>query len=94
MCLQELRFGSSGIREIYNRCQSNREALQETLESLDVKVEAPRGSLDLVIEDVQLSKTTQAGLGLKRLGGDSYLATVQLGVTKQDVTKLASKLVN
>lgn len=94
MCLQELRFGSSGIREIYSRCQFNREALQETLESYDVKVEAPRGSLDLVIEDVQLSKTTQVDLGLKRLGGDSYLATVQPGVTKQDVTKLAGKLVN
>lgn len=63
MCLHELRFGSSGIREIYSQCQSNREALQETLESHDVKVEAPRRSLDLVIEDFHLSKTTQVNLG-------------------------------
>lgn len=93
MCLQELRFGSSGIRQIYSRCQSNREALQETLKSQGVKVEAPPGSLDLVIKDVHLSKTTLTDMGLKRLKNDSYLATVQPSVTKQDVTALTGRLI-
>lgn len=59
MSLQELCFGSSGIREIYSQCQVNREALQETIESHDVKVEGPASSLDRVIKDAHLSKSIE-----------------------------------
>lgn len=94
MCLQELRFGSSGIREIYSRCQSNRKALQETLESHNIKVKAPHGSLDLVIEGVHLPKTAQVDLGLKLLSRSSYLATVQPSATKGDATRLAGTFIS
>ena len=77
MCLKELRFGSSGIRDVYGRCQSNREALCGMLHRFGVKVDAPRGSLDVIIESHQsLSESTQKVFGLRHLTKNLYLATV------------------
>ena len=93
VCLQELRFGLSGIREIYRRCQSNRDVLQKILHGLGVSIGIPHGSLDMIIKNCHLPESARMTLGLKRLNDNSYLATMQPSVTIQDAIKLANELI-
>ncbi|KAH9873931.1 hypothetical protein IAQ61_004558 [Plenodomus lingam] len=93
MYLQELRFGSTGIREVYRRCMSNREMLQEVLQHCEIKADAPSGSLDLIIEcPTRLCESTRTEFGLRQLTKSSYLATVQPSATIHDALKLGSVL--
>jgi hypothetical protein len=95
MCLQELRFGSSGIRDIYARCQSNRDALCGMLRRFEVNFDTRYGSLDIIVESrYPLSESIQNTLGLRHLRKNSYLATVQPSATLQDAVRLVTALAN
>lgn len=92
MCLQELRFGASGLRGIYLRCANNRRTMGNLLASRGVKVEAPPFSLDLIIHNVSLSTSSLKQWGLVSLSEGSYLLTVQPSITVSDVQGLLHDL--
>lgn len=49
VCLQGLRFGNLGIREIYRKCEHNRRMFYNTLLTRNIAVETPPASLDMII---------------------------------------------
>lgn len=93
LCLQELRFGDSGLRDIYESCALKRLALIDELRTMNVSFYAQEASLDLKI-DVACSSTAikLTELGAKALGKGKFLLTVQPSVQLEDFESLLSLL--
>lgn len=97
VALQELRFGASGMRDIYARCAVNRQILCDLLMKQDVsealRVEIPRESLDLIIhvnENLveKFSPSFQGKWGFVKVGNGKYLMTMQPSVKPRHLEEL------
>jgi hypothetical protein len=87
-CLQELRFGSSGLRQIFHQCASNRMVLGRILRAHGVDFEMPPFSLDIVIRSERITPSICERWGIKRLADERCLLTVQPSVTNLDLQGL------
>lgn len=87
--LQEARFGSNAMREIYEECEMNRQALREKLIELNIPVETPPASLDLIVRPRCLPKLSlRRKWGLVTLDDGAILITAQPSVTNHHVESL------
>ncbi|KAI4270564.1 MAG: hypothetical protein L6R38_007094 [Xanthoria sp. 2 TBL-2021] len=91
--LQERRFGTSGMRNVYARCSENRDTLFEMLRSCNVRCERPPASLDLLISfDNKLPASLWLKWGCTRRKDGSYLLTMQPSVSASDVMEVAKSI--
>lgn len=96
VCLQDIRFGLDGCRQIYRQCSENRQALYTALVEHEVAAEMPIESLDLIVSPGRrLSCHVQRRMGLVALQNrraNSYLLTVQPSVTTDDMKSLVKAI--
>ncbi|KAI4130883.1 MAG: hypothetical protein LQ338_001480 [Usnochroma carphineum] len=91
--LQELRFGISGVRDVYARCSKNRDTLFEMLRSCNVACERPSASLDLIIYlDKELPAALWRKWGCIRRKDGSLLLTLQPSVSASDILGVAKSI--
>ncbi|KFY36069.1 hypothetical protein V494_05331 [Pseudogymnoascus sp. VKM F-4513 (FW-928)] len=94
ICLQDIRFGLDGCRQIYRQCSEKRQALYSALVEHEVATEMPVESLDLIVSPGRsLSCLEQKRMGLVELHdhrANSYLLTVQPSVTTDDMKYLVN----
>lgn len=102
VALQELRFGTSGMRDIYARCAVNRQILCDLLMKLDVseavRIETPRESLDLIIKVnenlvAKIAPNIQEQWGLIQIGRGKYLMTMQPSVKPTHLEGLVKQFI-
>lgn len=93
LCLQELRFGHRGLRDIYESCALKRLRLIHELRAMNVSCSAHEASLDLNIDIT--SASTMKGLtelGAKALGNGKFLLSIQPSVQLEDFMSLLNLL--
>ncbi|WP_183155103.1 pyridoxal-dependent decarboxylase [Mycobacterium kansasii] len=92
---QERRFGSHGMREVYERCADNRQLLQDALRQCNIRVHAPPMCLDLIVNlPSSLPFSVQQRWGMVPIGSQSYLISVQPSLTCLDVQGFIRSLAN
>ena len=93
MCLQELRFGESGMRDIYQSCALKRKMLTEELRAMKVPFHAHPSSLDVRIDVTNSHLASKLSeLGAKALDHGKFLLTVQPSVQLEDINSLLGLL--
>jgi glutamate/tyrosine decarboxylase-like PLP-dependent enzyme len=89
LCLQELRFGDSGLRDIYESCALKRLVLMEELRTMKVQFYAHRYSLDVRISVADAHTAYRlAEMGAKALGNGNFLLALQPSVRVEDIKQL------
>ncbi|KAF3910544.1 hypothetical protein ABW21_db0201303 [Orbilia brochopaga] len=91
--LQEIRFGHSGFRQVYQRCARMRLLLMQTLASVGITTKPVPYSLDLIIKSCSREETER----LKLLGGvpgnnGSVVLTLQPSVKTEDFRSVIAAL--
>ncbi len=89
LCLQELWFGNSGLRDIYEICALKRVRIMDGLRAMNVSFSAHAAALDLTI-DIACTSTAQklTDLGANVLGKGKLLLTVQPSAQLEDFRSL------
>lgn len=93
VCLQELRFGFTGIRDVYGRCAINRQILHDMLVKRNIPVKIPAASLDLIVYPVRRQTLSlQREWGLVPLRDGAFLISMQPSVTASHIEALVNSL--
>ncbi|MCJ1461293.1 hypothetical protein MMC28_011675 [Mycoblastus sanguinarius] len=93
VCLQELRFGIGGIRNIYSKCEHNRRAFSKMLSMRNIAFETPTASLDMIIHPCRPpTPSLQRAWGFVPLADGKFLITMQPSVGVSHLENLATLL--